>query len=213
MTTFPSLSPVGERRQARLQDARIGVVVGAGRDLDALERHLRAMCEASADLCLLRDDTATEDELRVAADVFRRVCDDTGVLFVCDRLPGLAVQVGADGVHLGAIDVDPDRARRVVGPDLLVGRATRTREEIDRAGDEDVDYLVVGHGREPGQRGDLVAYAAKRASHPWFAVEASLEQARDLVSRGARRIIADRIAEDDPATRIWDRRRLVAAHP
>lgn len=213
MTGFPSLSPIGERRQARLHDARLGVVVGARASAGDLENYLHLVCSASADICLLRDDAATEDELRVAADAFRRVCDESGALFVVDRLPGLAVQVGADGVHIAAIDVDPDHARRVVGPDVLIGRATRRTSEIDCAGDEDVDYVVVGHERGEDDRRDLVTYAARRSSHPWFAVEGDVRVAEELVRRGARRVIADRLAAEDPQADLWALRRMLAAHP
>ncbi|MDQ3931239.1 MAG: thiamine phosphate synthase, partial [Actinomycetota bacterium] len=98
MTSFPSLSPTGERRQARLADARLQAVVTARRGKKDLESFLGALVAGSVDICRLRDDTATEDDLRAAADTFRRVCDRAGALFVVDRLPGLAVQVGADGV-------------------------------------------------------------------------------------------------------------------
>jgi thiamine-phosphate pyrophosphorylase len=214
VSTFPSLSPAGERRHARLTDSRIVAVVDARRPRSALEDHLRELCGASADVCRLRDDAATEDELRAAADVFRRVCDDAGTLFVVDRFPGLAVQVGADGVHLGRLDTDPDRARQIVGPDLLIGRAARTPGEVDASADQDVDLLVVGEGLPPEEHRLAVAHAADHASHPWFAAGGEPSTVRTLIELGARRVVADPEAVDaGPARTCWALRRALASRP
>lgn len=204
MSGFPSLSPVGERRQARLADARIAVLVGTRRPPKELEGYLRALCEASVDICRMRDDAATEDELRTAADVFRRVCGDAGALFVVDRLPGLAVQVGADGAHVGAVDVDPDHARRIVGPDLLLGRTVASGQALGDASDEDVDYLDVDVA--------LVDVAAGRAGHPWFV--AGAEDVEDALRRGARRVlVGPQLSAEAPGDDCWDLRRALARHP
>ncbi len=209
MTQFPSLSPLGERRQARLTDARLQAIVTTRRTEGDLEAFLAALCAGSVDILRLRDDTATEDELRAAADTFRRAADRAGALFIVDRLPGLAVQVGADGVHLGPVDVDPEHARRVVGPDLLVGRTVRTPEDIDAAADEDVDYLVV----ESDSNAVVGPYAVERATHPWFLAgdvdPATVEVALDA---GARRIVAEAclVAAEDPEGLCWELRRALA---
>jgi thiamine-phosphate pyrophosphorylase len=217
MTSIPSVSAAGERRHARLRDARLAAVVDATRPPADLERLLRTLSEASVDVCCLRDDEAGEDALRGAAEVFRRVCDAAGTLFVLDRLPGLALEVGADGVQIAPIDIDPDHARRIVGPDVLIGRAVRSSGEIDQAADEDVDYLVVGRDRGWTELEALVAHAAGHASHPWFVVASEPGQAEVLVNSGARRILVEGLGQpgagDDPASIMWALRRTVAAHP
>lgn len=226
---LPVVSQVGARRQARLVDARLAVVVGTRAARGDLEILLAACCGASADLLLLRDATADETALRTAAAVFRRVADDHGALFVLNDLPGLAAEVGADGVQVGQADVPPDHARRVGGPDLLVGRTVQSPEHVDAAADEDVDYLVVGpvHGGAPGLSPESdartpavglapVRYAAQRASTPWFA-GGGLDQATvpELLEAGARRItVGASVTEaSDPGDVVWALRRLLGAHP
>lgn len=222
MTQFVELSADGARRQARLVDARLMVVVDGRRDRDDLEDFLRGCCEASADLLLFRDKTATEDQLRAASAVFRRVCDEFGALFVLNDLPGLAADVGADGVHVGLGDVLPDHARRIVGADLLVGRSARSGRHVDAAGDEDVDYLVVGpvwhEGRTSDEGGvglDPVAYAGRHAAHPWFAAGGiTRERAAEVLEAGARRLCIGHevTGVDDPGPVLWAFRRLVAGY-
>ncbi|HEX2027215.1 MAG TPA: thiamine phosphate synthase [Nitriliruptorales bacterium] len=207
MTSFPSLSPAGERRQARLVDARLQAVVDASRPVGELERFATAICGASVDVVRLHDETASEDALRTAADALRRVCDRSGALFVVDALPGLALQVGADGVHVSRTDVHPDHARRTVGPDLLVGRTAHTRGEYDRAADEDVDYVAVTR--------ELAPHAAGHPHHPWFAdAGPDLTSAAAVLDRGARRLVADSCLRTaaDPAALCWALRRALAAH-
>lgn len=222
---LPVVSDLGARRQARLVDARLAVVAGTSTDRGALEALLTACCGASADVLLLRDTTADEDALRRAAAVFRRVADEHGALFVLNDLPGLAADVGADGVQVGQADVHPDHARRVGGPDLLVGRTVQTAAHVDAACDEDVDYLVVGpvragapglwaQQRTPGVGLDPVRYAARHAPTPWFVGGGlDLDGVPAVLEAGARRVSVGACVTDaeDPASVVWTVRRLLAA--
>lgn len=206
--SFPSIGPAGERRMARLDDARLAVVTDARRDRGDLSEFLETICQASVDLVLLRDKTATEDELRAAADVVRRCCDRTGALFVFNDLPGMAVQVDADGTQVGQADVHPDHARRIVGPDVLVGRTVRGSEDLVAAADEDVDYLLV----VPDD--GLLRQAVEQAAYPWFAVLDAAVDAEALLDQGARRLLAGAsvTGSDDPGAVTWRLRRLLGAH-
>lgn len=222
MTEFPSLSAAGERRQARLRDARLYVVTDARREQGDLEGFLTACVDASADILQLRDKTATEDELRAASDVFRRVADRSGALFVLNDLPGLAVQVGADGAHVGQTDVQPDHARTVMGPDLLVGRSTHSVDQIDAVADEDVDYFAIGPVHQtptkPGRPPiglDPVRHAAGHAVVPWFVIGGmSAETLSDAMAAGASRVVVVRAVTTaaDPGAACWALRRVLAAN-
>jgi thiamine-phosphate pyrophosphorylase len=64
-------------------------------------------------------------------------------LIVNDRAD-LAVLGGAAGVHVGQTDLRPSDARRVVGPDAIVGLSTHNDEQVRRAIAEPVDYVAVG---------------------------------------------------------------------
>ncbi|MBW3561397.1 MAG: thiamine phosphate synthase [Actinobacteria bacterium] len=202
--TIPSVSAAGARRLARLDDARLQVMCDT--TPEDLEAHLLSVTGASADICRLRDDRAGEDDLRAAADVFRRVCDRAATLFLLDRLPGLALQVGADGVLVGAPDVRPDHARRAVGPDLLVGAIVGDAAGIDASADQDIDLLVL----DPCDT-DLVRYAAQHATHPWFASVAGVEEAARMLQVGAARLSAPS-RMDDPGAHCWALRRALSAH-
>ena len=95
--------------------------------------------------------------------------------FVLNDRPDLALDVGADGVHVGQDDASVGLARRILGPDVIVGLSTHRREELERALAADVDYLSAGPVEptptKPGRRGTGLTYvrqASARASVPVF---------------------------------------------
>jgi thiamine-phosphate pyrophosphorylase len=65
------------------------------------------------------------------------------LVLVNDRAD-LALLSGADGVHLGDEDLPVAEARRLLGPDLLVGRTCRTLAEAEAALAQGADH--VGYG-------------------------------------------------------------------
>jgi thiamine-phosphate pyrophosphorylase len=85
--------------------------------------------------------TPPRQALAVARAV-RKVLPHT--LLIIDDRPDLAVLADADGVHLGGEDLAPHLARRVVGPERLVGATARTVEAGRAAVRAGADHLGVG---------------------------------------------------------------------
>lgn len=217
---LPCVSEAGERRQARLTDARLYVVTDARSERGDLETFLLAITGASVDIVQLREKDADDRRLGEAAAVFRRVCDETGALFVLNDRPDLAGEVGADGVHVGQDDAAPDEARALVGPDLLIGCSTHSAAQIEAAAEQDVDYIAVGPvhktptkpGRPAAGLGP-VRHAAEHAAQPWFAIGGiAAETVDEVLEAGARRIVVVRAITEavDPAAAAWSLRRALA---
>jgi len=74
-----------------------------------------------------------------------------------NRRMDVALAVGADGVHLGFDAVDPHTARRLLGPDALVGVSTHSAEEARAAEAGVVSYV---------QLAPIFPPLSKRASRP-----------------------------------------------
>lgn len=144
-------------------------------DRPDLEAFLAACIRGGVDLVQLRDKAL---EARPLIDVARRaraVCHDHGVPFILNDRPDLALEVEADGVHVGQDDAPPSLARRVLGPDAIVGFSTHAPRELDAAAAEPVDYLSTGPvsptPTKPGRAGtglDYLSYAAAHTTRPWF---------------------------------------------
>ena len=178
-------------------------------DRPDLAEFLEACIAGGVDIVQLREKTLDARPLVERARLARRVCHDHGVPFVLNDRPDLALECDADGVHLGQDDAPPALARRVVGPDVVVGLSTHAPAELDAAAGEPVGYLSVGPVNatptKPGRRGTglgYVEYAAGHASRPWF-VTGGVTPATvpAMLAAGARRFVVVRwlTEADDPA--------------
>jgi thiamine-phosphate pyrophosphorylase len=152
----------------------------------------------------LRDREQARGVIDRSGQTFRRLANTYGALFIVNDDPHLAVELGADGVHVGHDDLDPTEARKVVGPDAIVGLSTHSREQIESAGQQPVDYISVGPIWEtPTKEGraatglELIQAAAEIAPRPWFAIGGvDPENVRQVVGAGAERLCVVRAIRD-----------------
>jgi thiamine-phosphate pyrophosphorylase len=191
------------------------VVTGAREEQGDLPAFLEAVLEAGADMVQLREkDAEAGDLIRWSSD-FRAAADRYDALFVMNDRPDVAVASGADGVHVGQNDLPPAWARRMVGPELLIGLSTHSIVEFD-ASAPDADYLCVGPlfatptklGR-PATGLEIVTHAASRARdgrerRPWFAIGGiDITSLPGVMDSGAERIAVVRAAAGpDPAASV-----------
>jgi thiamine-phosphate pyrophosphorylase len=96
------------------------------------------------DVVQLRDKSSPRERQLELAEELLEVCNGGGALFTINDHPELARLAGAGGVHLGQEDGPIERARRVLGPDTVVGRSAGSVEEARAAVEEGADYLGVG---------------------------------------------------------------------
>lgn len=169
-------------------------------DRSHLERFLAACIRGGVDLVQLRDKALAARPLIDRAAVALAVCRDLGVPFVLNDRPDLALEVGADGIHVGQDDAPPSLVRRLLGQAAIVGLSTHRPSEIDAAAGEPVDYLsagpVVSTPTKPGRPGtglDYITYAAHHARLPVFVTGgARPESVPAMVQAGARRFVVVR---------------------
>lgn len=92
----------------------------------------------------LREKHASAAEIAELARAIMPLCRTAGVPFVIDDEVELARVVGADGVHVGQSDTAAAEARRILGPDAIVGVSAQTVAEARAAEEAGADYLGVG---------------------------------------------------------------------
>ena len=73
-----------------------------------------------------------------------KLCREAGVLCIVNDRVDIAIGVGADGVHLGQDDMPVADARRLLGPDKIIGLSTHDIGQLEAALREPVDYLAIG---------------------------------------------------------------------
>lgn len=165
---------------------------------------LHAALRGGVDILQLRVKDADDAAVLRAGRRFAAACAEHGALFVLNDRPDLVEAAGADGVHVGQDDMPVARARELVGPERIVGLSTHSPEQIDRAGELDIDYIGVGpvHATptKPGRPAvglELVRYAAGYAPVPWFAIGGiAAENAAAVREAGASRVAVVRALTD-----------------
>lgn len=132
------------RLAERLHRARLYALLTASQCVASLEWTIAEAAAGGVEVVQLREKALGDRELLARAKDVRRWTRDAGVLFVVNDRPDLAALCQADGVHLGQDDLGVAEARRVVGPDALVGVSTHDPEQVRRAVFDGANYLGVG---------------------------------------------------------------------
>jgi thiamine-phosphate pyrophosphorylase len=181
-----------------------------------------ALClEGGVDIVQLRDKELDARSQVARGLVAARVCADHGAPFIMNDRPDLALDVGADGVHVGQDDASPALARRVLGAGAIVGLSTHAPAELDASVSEPVDYVSAGPveatptklGR-PGTGVTYVTYAVERARRPVFVTGGvNPETVPGLAAAGAKCFVVVRFLteSDDPRASARALRRVIEA--
>ncbi|MCD4727007.1 MAG: thiamine phosphate synthase, partial [Pirellulales bacterium] len=97
-----------------------------------------------ADILQLRDKRLGDRELLARARLLVAATRGSGTLAIVNDRPDLTALAGTDGVHVGQEEVSVKDARRIVGPDALVGASTHSIEQARQAVLDGADYIGVG---------------------------------------------------------------------
>lgn len=114
---------------------------------DGVVATVRAAVTGGATAVQLRDPSATTRELVALGEALLAVLRPAGVPLVVDDRVDVALAIGADGAHVGQRDLDPVRARRLLGPRRHLGLSVSTPAEARAAAalpPGTVDLLGVG---------------------------------------------------------------------
>ena len=179
-------------------------------DRPDLEQFVDACIAGGVDIVQLRDKNLEARAIVDRARRLQRVCRDHGVPFILNDRTDLALEVEADGVHVGQDDATPALCRRILGNDTIVGLSTHAPSELDDALEEPVDYLSAGPVSQtptkPGRPGTglrYLTYVVERAKTPWFVTGGvTPESVKMMAAAGARRFVVVRYlteAEDAKA--------------
>ena len=191
----------------RLATARLYLCTDARRERGDLAKFADAALSGGVDIIQLRDKGSAgerqfgrieaKEELAALAEL-AAVCRRHGALLAVNDRADLALAAGADVLHLGQGDLPVHYARRIVGPDVVIGRSTGSRAQAQLAAIEDgVDYFATGPvwatPTKPGRTAaslDLVRQVAEsQPTMPWFAIGGIDEQRLpEVLDAGATRI-------------------------
>jgi thiamine-phosphate pyrophosphorylase len=128
-----------------LLDLRLNAILdperAGGHDLLDLAR---AVAAGGATLVQLRDKKSDTRVMVEKARAIKAILAPLSVTFVVNDRVDVALAAGADGVHIGPKDMAPEDARRVLGPDAIIGVSIKTVAAGEAAPVGLIDYAGVG---------------------------------------------------------------------
>lgn len=187
----------------RLASARLYLCTDARERQGDLPRFLADVLGNGVDVVQLRQKGLEAGQELRYLEVFKDACAEHGALLAVNDRADVAYAAGADVLHLGQDDLAADVARKLIGPEPIIGLSSHAPAETLEAADElAADYFCTGPvwptPTKPGRPApglDLVRYAAGlRTTRPWFAIggidESNLDQ---VLAAGATRIVVVRV--------------------
>lgn len=112
---------------------------------DVLLVKVRAAVKGGARIVQYRNKLASAPTRRVQAQALVRLCQEMGALLIVNDHVDLALEIGADGVHVGRGDTDTNVVRKRLGPDRIIG--VSCYNDLDnalRAKDIGASYIAFG---------------------------------------------------------------------
>ena len=103
-----------------------------------------AAVRAGVKMVQLRMKHASREDILREAREMRSVTSGTDTLFIVNDDPSIAVEAGADGVHVGQGDMPPAEVRRRHPELRIVGLSTHNLEQVRASVAQPIDYIGVG---------------------------------------------------------------------
>lgn len=134
------------RNAAGPASCRLYLITPPRLDAAAFSSDLAAALDAGDVACVqLRLKDAPDDAIRRTCDVLRPLVQQRNVALLLNDRPDLAADLGCDGVHVGQDDVPYAEARRIVGPDAIVGVTCHASRHLAmQAAEAGADYVAFG---------------------------------------------------------------------
>lgn len=161
----------------RLTQSRLYVLIDGGATVDALQERVKSLVGAGVHLLQLRDKQLGDRDLLTRARLVCELTRGSNTLFVMNDRPDLAQLAGADGVHVGQEELSVYEARRIVGPQMLIGVSTHNIQQARQAVLDGANYIGCGPTFPSGTKAftefpglEFLRQVAAEISLPAFAI-------------------------------------------
>lgn len=199
------------RKEFKPEDLRLYLVtdrpLALGRDIDWV---VEEAVKGGVTMVQLREkDIDTRDFIALGLKIKEKLAP-LGIPFVINDRVDVALAVGADGVHIGQSDMPYEMARKLLGPDAIIGLSVENMEDIEAANQLDVDYVGISPVYLTPTKTDTAAAfgldgvgrAAALSKHPTVGIGGmNLRTAADVMKAGADGIavVSAIMSADSPA--------------
>lgn len=157
----------------------------------------RQMIEGGVDIIQIRAKDCDQTHCAELASLTLKVTRPLGIPLIINDHPEIALEVDADGVHVGQDDVSVKEVREQIGPGKIVGKSTHSLEQAVQAAREGPDYIGVGPVFATLTKPTyipvglpLIEAVGSRVRLPFFCIGGiNLENAAGVIKTGAKRIV------------------------
>lgn len=129
-----------DKQSLRLYAVTDRAFVGRQTLLEQIEAALRG----GVSILQLREKSLPFDDFVAEAVLVRELCRRYGVPLIINDNVDVALQSGADGVHVGIEDAPVAEIRRKAGKEFIIGATAKTVQQAQFAEQSGADYLGVG---------------------------------------------------------------------
>jgi thiamine-phosphate pyrophosphorylase len=199
---------LGAFARERLAEVRLCVLLTGSLCRASMDWTIQEAAAGGTRMFQLREKQLDDRALLERAHRVRRWTRKAGALFIMNDRPDIARLADADGVHLGQDDLSVKDARRVIGPDALIGVSTHNLEQVQQAIRDGASYVGVGPTFPSGTKQfaefaglDFVRQAMAETSLPAFVIGGvNADTIGQAIAAGARRVAVSQAVcqADDP---------------
>jgi thiamine-phosphate pyrophosphorylase len=105
---------------------------------------VQRLSDGGASLIQLREKSSPALQFYEHASAAMAIAAERGVRLIINDRVDVALAVGTHGVHLGQDDMPPEAARRLLGPEAIIGYSTHSVAQAVEALDLPIDYIAIG---------------------------------------------------------------------
>ena len=109
----------------------------------SLEEVVSEAVKGGVTIVQLREKEASTGEFVALARRLMSILKPLGISLIINDRVDVALAVDADGVHIGQSDMAYADARRLLGPDKIIGLSVESLEDLEAANALDVDYVGI----------------------------------------------------------------------
>lgn len=108
-----------------------------------IEEVVTAAVEGGVTMVQLREKECSTGEFITLARTLKEALAPHGVPLIINDRVDVALAVDAEGVHIGQSDMNYEDARRLLGPDKIIGLSVENFSDLERANSLEVDYVGI----------------------------------------------------------------------
>ncbi len=123
---------------------------------DSLYHQVELAIQGGATFVQLREKHMDRESFLAEAKAIQKLCKEYHVPFVINDEVSIAVEIDADGIHVGQSDMKANDVRSLIGSNKILGVSVQTVEQAAWAEKNGADYLGVGAVFPTGSKDDAV---------------------------------------------------------